>query len=329
MHNAPNPTPRSDAERRITGRVVAHPLTGQPEPWLEVEGFECAADEFPAQMRAVADSWSTRRAGDVLAFRVRPRVGGVGSFYWYLSHSRGPVPIPAATGDDFGRSVDPVGDWLSEWSRAADAGTLVGALAMVDWVLSSKTLQGMFDRAVKAAAKNRLIRAEPERNRATILWFANPQRPLRLTVGRNYPVRAVEMLARALSEAEKPEVFGWEDPTDPRGFGLRPREDHIALWRGDTLQNVVRAIVSSAAMLSLSAVDKPLNLRSPKQRAAYDAAMAELVAWVRQRVSLDDIARLLEKRERASRALESLREREIDEARAVYLRERKQAAERR
>lgn len=282
-----NFTSRPDAERRITGRVVAHPLTGQPEPWVEIERFECDAGEFRAEMRAVADTWSTRRAGDVLAFRVTPRVEGAGSHYWYLSPAKGPTPVPPAGRDaSWTSSASRVSDWLSAWTVENYPLSLWEHLAKLDDVLALTRLREAFQRAARALAENPLVRASRERDGGVVRWLTDGGRsPRAATLGRASD--AVSLLGAVATEFEE------YDGTDGGEYEWRLQSPGAFAWRRNLARNVLDAITKSGAMLAEGVLDAPTDWRTPPWNEARYAARRDVCAWLRERVSLDRIAALL------------------------------------
>lgn len=263
-------------ERRIACRVVAHPLTGQPEPWLEVERFECDASEFRSEMRNTAIALSDKRAGDVLAFRVRPQVDGVTSFYWYLSPERGPLPVPRGDSDVFLAKAKPGMDWLSLWAAEDYAVNLFVGIASLGRPTAAKSLRQAYGEAVAAVARHPAIVADPGRNRAPLGALASGQSLYTLPANRRPAARVVEDLGRVITEVQ---YCSDNDPLD--------------VWRARFAHPVFAAIRKAYVALETNRVDRDIDWNDPRAQEAAHRVEHELSNWVRDLVSLDVLAAAL------------------------------------
>lgn len=270
---------RNAPERRVACRVLAGRLTGQPDPWLLVDNFECDASEFRAEMRAVAESLSSERSGDMLAFRVRPNVEKTGSFYWYLSPQRGPMPVPKADPDVFFSKAKPGMDWLSTWMSLDHPVNLFVGLASLNRRTATESLRQAFGEAVASVARHPAIVQDPARNRAPLAALAARQSLYTLAppgTNRRSAARVVEELGKVMLEVQ---YCSDDDPLDT--------------WRERFARSIVTAILKAYVMLDTNRVDQDVDWRDPRAQAALARAQMALSNWVRDLVSLDVLAAAL------------------------------------
>ncbi len=265
---------RNAPERRVVCRVLARRLTGQPDPWLLVGDFECDASEFRAEMRAVAESLNSERSGDMLAFRVRPNVEKTGSFYWYLSPQRGPLPVPKADPVVFLSKAKPGMDWLSVWVRSDSTLSLFAGLASFNIGMAEKALWEAYDETVTALRLHPAIMAFPARNNvglAALVRGAAVPDPERLPSAQ--VIRDMLRITR-----------------DARGYGRAKTLDE---WRREIVHPFVSAITKARAMLAVNRVEDSFDWNDPTLKEAALDVRDALNAWVRSLVSLDVLAMAL------------------------------------